>query len=136
MKPEERREEILRKARTQAFLEKFQNKRTFIPAGGVSLFLGSPGKNEVDKRDGVLAMKRENEDIVNPWIQGSKKKQELYEARDRIDHLALYNYFKDNDTAEEMARAALDPEEIKGPFRRKFFSNREFDVKSQLSKAE
>ena len=136
MKASERRLELQKKARTQAFLQKFQNKRTVIPAGGITQFLGSPGHHEVDKRDGILALHRENQDVVSPWVGEGGRKQDLYELRDKIDHLALYNYFKENDVRSEIATDIRSPEEVRGPFRRKFYSSEDFDARTQLKRAE
>lgn len=136
MNASERRLELQKKAKSQAFLQKFRNKRTVIPAGGISQFLGSPGQHEADKRDGILALHRENQDVVSAWAGDGDKKQGIYELRDKIDHLALYNYFKDHGVQTDIAMDIRSPEEVKGPFRRKFYSTEELDARSQLHRAE
>ena len=61
-----------------------------------------------------------------------RRRQQLYESRDQIDQHALYNYFKDTEDVQTL----FDPDEIKGPFRRKFFLKRDLPVVDQLKSAE
>lgn len=122
-----------KKDNRDSFLRKFKNKSGIMPTLGVSAFLGDPGRNQADKRDGVVALQRENKDAILSMTRAhDKRRQQLYEARDQIDHHALYNYFKDIEDVQQIG----DPDDIKGPFRRKFFLSRDFPVVEQLAEAE
>lgn len=129
---EEKKKQLELDELTRAFKAKFKHKVGVIPFGGASIFLGSPGKLPVDKRDGVVALKRENLDSVISMSRLDPRNQQLYEMRDKIDHFALYNYFKDRDDIEQLT----DPDKIVGTFRRKFYASRQADVSEQLEAAE
>lgn len=100
-----------------------------MPLQGATKFLGEPGRFQADKRDGVVALKRENNDAVLTLSRAyDSRRQQLYELRDQIDQHALYNYFKDTEDIQQIS----DPDEIKGPFRRKFYSTNYSPVVDQL----
>lgn len=125
----------MKRARTEAFLQKFSNKSGLLPTNGARAFLEQPGRHQVDKRDGVLALMKENSDMVGSMRDSelfSAKNQKLYEMRDKIDHYALYEYFKEEDEFADF----VDPDAIQGPFRRKFYPDEDVPVTSKLFYAE
>lgn len=132
MHGDNRKKEIKKAALTRAFNDRFRSKLGMMPNGGAAAFLESPGKRKADKRDGILALKRENSDQISSLGKGDPRRQQLYEARDQIDQYALYNYFKDTEDIQQLN----DPDDTVGPFRRRFYASRYADVNEQLSHAE
>ena len=132
MNVEERRQEILRKANTRLFKEKFLKKSTLLPSQGYKgLMHESPGLHQVDKRDGVVSLQRENLDRVRDIEIVEQRDLALYELRDRIDQYALHDYFQHTDFRSELL---ADPDELRGPYRRKYYLRRNKpDVQSQLA---
>src|SRR3990167_2886973 len=110
--------------RAQPLLDRVRSQATLVPNQGIKgVLLDGNLYNAANKQDGEISLRRENQDRL-------KSNSTHYTASDRMDQAALNDYFE-----QQLGNTPMrSPEQITGPYRRKFVGVR-LSVLQQMSAA-